>query len=71
MPSSATLNIAQRRGKWSNILAGFGVVIMILDMFMTGDFFRHIGELMIASLLCFGGAIYLEFSRQRILKHGR
>jgi hypothetical protein len=37
-----------------------GIVLMGVDLMMTRDFFRHIGELMAASLFCLVLALALD-----------
>lgn len=37
-----------------------GVVLMGVDLMMTRNFFSHIGELMAASLFCFGLALFID-----------
>ncbi len=37
-----------------------GIVLMGVDLMMTRNFFTHIGELMVASLSCFGLALFLN-----------
>ncbi len=37
-----------------------GMILMGVDLMLTRNFFTHIGELMVASLLCFVTAIYLD-----------
>lgn len=37
-----------------------GVVLMGIDLSLTRNFFSHIGELMILSLLCFAAGILLD-----------
>lgn len=37
-----------------------GILLMGVDLMMTQNFFTHIGELMLASLLCFVIAIVID-----------
>jgi hypothetical protein len=46
--------------------AVLGVCLMGIDLMITRDFFTHVGELMIASILCFVIGIVLDRdSRER------
>lgn len=47
-----------------------GVVLMGVDLMMTRNFFTHIGEIMIASLLCFVAAIVIDRDASKQKKAG-
>ena len=60
MKKSATKRILTRH----RVAMGFGVmgiVLMGVDLLTTRNFFVHIGELMVASLLCLVIAIALDY----------
>lgn len=42
------------------LFAVTGILLMGVDLLMTQNFFRHIGELMLASILCFILALVLD-----------
>ena len=48
------------RKRLSMALAVFGIVLMGVDLLLTRNFFTHIGELMIASMVCFILSIILD-----------
>ncbi len=37
-----------------------GIVLMGVDMMVTRDFFVHVGELMVASLVCLALGIFID-----------
>lgn len=47
---------------------GIAFVSMFVDISMTRNFFRHIGELMLISLFAFGYAIYNDSVIKRLRK---
>ena len=48
------------RKRLAMFFAVLGVCLMGIDLMMTRDFFTHVGELMIASILCFVVGIVLD-----------
>ncbi len=47
---------------------GIAFVSMFVDISMTRNIFRHIGELMLVSLFAFGYAIYNDYAIKRLNK---
>jgi hypothetical protein len=47
---------------------GIAFVSMFVDISMTRNIFRHIGELMLVSLFAFGYAIYNDYAIKRLKK---
>lgn len=48
------------RKRFAMFFAVLGISLMGLDLMMTRNFFTHIGELMVASILCFVTGIVLD-----------
>ncbi len=48
------------RKRWAMGFAVCGVVLMGVDLLLTRNFFIHVAELMVASLLCFALALFLD-----------
>ena len=48
------------RKRFAMFFAVLGVSLMGIDLMMTRNFFTHIGELMVASILCFITGIVLD-----------
>ncbi len=47
-----------------------GIVLMGVDMMVTRDFFVHVGELMIASLLCLALGIFIDREKKGAPRKG-
>ena len=56
----------KRRKLISNIAIGLALFCMLADILTTGNLFKHIGELMLISLLSFGFAIFLDYQIKRM-----
>lgn len=48
------------RRRLSRCFAGVAVVLMVVDLLVTGSFFVHSAELMTASICCFIAALLLD-----------
>lgn len=48
------------RKRLAMFFAVLGIVLMGVDLMMTRNFFTHVGELMVASILCFVIGIVLD-----------
>lgn len=53
------------RKRFAMFFAVLGISLMGLDLMMTRNFFTHIGELMVASILCFVTGIVLDRDTRR------
>ena len=54
------MKISITRKRLAMSFAVLGVVLMGVDLLITRNFFTHVGELMVASILCFVIGIVLD-----------